>query len=125
VTAGPLLSAGHAPRIGREAFVIVMVTRFSLSADTDWEALRQIAAERMALYTGVPGLRSKAIIVDPDHCAYGGHYVWEDRSSIDDFLASPLYRGAVERFGEPEIVTNEVAAFIDHGDVVDVLRAGR
>ena len=105
--------------------MIVMTTRFPLPANTDWRAQRSVMAERISLYADVNWLRSKAMFLDSASCEFGAPYVWEDRPSMDSFLASDIYNAAVERFGPPDVVTHEVVALLEHGAVVNTEPAGR
>jgi heme-degrading monooxygenase HmoA len=96
-----------------------LTTRVFLPADTDWEAMRAVARERAQLYEGVPGLRTKALVLDPAQRAYGGLYIWESREALDAFLASDLFQAAVQKFGGAiEIRIYEVPALLEGGAVV-------
>jgi hypothetical protein len=97
-----------------------LTVRFHLPAGTDWRLLRQVVAERAHLYQGLPGLRTKAFVLDEQTGEYGGNYVWDSRPALDAFLASDLFQGAVAKFGEPEVRVHEVAACVEHGAVVPV-----
>lgn len=91
-----------------------LTTHFTMPADADWEALREVAKERaMSLYQHVPGLRAKAFVVDPERRLYGGHYVWETREALDAFLASELFQSSVAKFGQPELHRYEVPAYVE------------
>jgi heme-degrading monooxygenase HmoA len=95
-----------------------LIAVFTLPEGTDWEAMRQTAQQRAALYTEVPGLRSKAFVLAPERRQYGGHYIWETRAALNDFLTSDLFAGSKAKFGEPEIAIFEVAAYLSEGVVV-------
>lgn len=97
-----------------------MTSYFSLPAETDWEAVRQLARNRAMVYESVAGLRSKAFIVDPERRLYGAHYVWESREAIDRFLSSELFAGIVAKLGQPELRIFEVPAYLEQGEVVAV-----
>jgi heme-degrading monooxygenase HmoA len=88
--------------------------RFMLPADTDWDAIRQLARDRAPLYEQLPGLVAKAFVLDPDTREYGGNYVWDSSEAIDAFLDSDLFRGVVEQVGEPaEVRRYEVPAYLE------------
>jgi hypothetical protein len=93
--------------------MIAATIRYVLPEGTDWEATRKLLQERAQLYVGMPGLHSKAFFVDPETREYGGYYVWNDRASLDAFLASDIVRGAISRFGQPKIEIREVAAHLE------------
>jgi hypothetical protein len=97
--------------------MFTMTSYFTVPAGTDWDAMRKLAEDRAFQYRGMPGLRSKAFIVDPDRGLYGANYVWESRAAIDDFLKSDLFAGIVERLGEPEIRIFEVPAYLEQGEL--------
>ena len=92
--------------------------RFHLPQDTDWRAIRQLMRERAGLYGGVEGLVSKAFVLNAQTCEYGGNYVWRDQAAADAFLQSPLFQGAVKRFGPASVHRYDVAAYLHHGEVV-------
>ncbi|MGH3799349.1 MAG: DUF4865 family protein [Pseudonocardiaceae bacterium] len=95
-----------------------MTSYFSVPRDSDWDAMRKLAEERAYQYRGMPGMRSKAFIVDPEGGLYGANYVWDSRDAIDDFLKSELFRGIVQRLGEPEVHIFEVPAYLEQGEIV-------
>ncbi len=92
---------------------------FTMPAETDWEALATTAQARAALYAAVPGLRSKAFVLSPERRQYGGIYVFDSRDSLDAFLRSALFAGAIEKFGQPELRAFEVVAAVEQGAVVN------
>jgi heme-degrading monooxygenase HmoA len=97
--------------------VIASTIRFRLPEDTDWDGVRRLARERAALYAAVPGLRSKAFLLDPERHEYGANYVWESREALDAFLRSDLFQGAVARFGAPDVRIHEIPVYVDQGSV--------
>ena len=99
--------------------MIAATIHFTLPADTDWDAVRALMRERAALYVGLSGLHSKAFVIDPPTRAYGGHYVFENRAALDDFLRSDIFAGAQARFGEPRVSVFEVVANLE-GDAVAI-----
>ena len=97
--------------------VIAASILYTLPEDTDWEAMRSVQRERSTLYVGMPGLRSKAFVVDPASRRYGGLYVWESRAALDDFLQGDIVAGLVARFGRPEVRVFEVPVLIEESVV--------
>ena len=94
-------------------------TRFTMPADTDWEALRRLAVRRgFELYRKIPGLHSKAFVFSPERGEYGGNYVWETQDDAEAFLRSETWRNAVSTFGEPRIERAEICAYVEDGDLV-------
>ncbi|GAC1654576.1 MAG: hypothetical protein NVS9B12_05190 [Vulcanimicrobiaceae bacterium] len=98
--------------------MIACTIRYIFPQETDWEATRKLLRERALLYAGMPGLISKAFLLDPQSGEYGGNYVWESRAALDAFLASEMFAGARARFGEPQIRIHEIAAYLDRGNVI-------
>jgi hypothetical protein len=96
-----------------------MTAVFTMPEGTNWGAMRALARERAeAYYLDMPGLISKAFIIDPERRLYGGQYVWETRAAMDAFLASAIFRGAVAKFGQPEFRFYEIPAYIERGALV-------
>ena len=54
------------------------------------------------MYAGLPGLRSKAFVLDEGSGEFGGNYIWETRTALDAFLNSELFQGVVSKFGNAE-----------------------
>lgn len=94
------------------------VITFFLPETTDWPSVRSGAAGRAEeIYKEMPGLVTKAFVLNEEASEYGGLYLWETREHLDLFLASDTFRDVVARFGQPRIRTYEVAALLDHGSV--------
>jgi hypothetical protein len=110
-------------KLGARAMYAAAI-EFKFPDNTDWDAIRRMAQDRASTYyRNVPGLRSKAFVVDPERLAYGGLYVWETREQMDAFLASEVFTNAVQKFGQPDIRIYEVAALIEHGRVLEMAAA--
>lgn len=93
--------------------------RFSMPADTDWEALRRLLVRRaFEWFRTVPGLRAKAFVFSPERREIGGNYVWETQDEAEAYLRSAAFRATVERWGEPRIERSEVCAYVEDGDLV-------
>jgi hypothetical protein len=81
--------------------------------------MRALARQRAdEYYRGLPGLRSKAFILNPEAGSYGGLYVWESRAYLDAFLAGGVFEGIVARLGPPTIEVFEVPAYIEAGALI-------
>ena len=91
---------------------------FFLPETTDWPAVRAAAPDRAEeIYKEMPGLVTKAFVMNEEQSEYGGLYLWETRAHLDAFLASDTFRDVVAKFGQPRIRTYEVAALLDHNTV--------
>lgn len=97
--------------------MIAMTSLFTLAEDTDWEAMRETARQRIDLYRDMPGLRAKAFVIDAATRRYGGIYIWETQAAMEDFLTSDVLAGARQRFGEPRVEVFEVPAYLEGAEV--------
>ncbi|HEY2865360.1 MAG TPA: YdhR family protein [Casimicrobiaceae bacterium] len=89
--------------------------RFAVSEGADWNALRGLMKERAKQFHNLPGLRSKAFLLDSDRREIGGNYVWNTRESLDAYLRSDLYLEVVRKLGEPkELRIYEVPEYVDN-----------
>lgn len=93
--------------------------RFSMPADTDWEALRQaLVRTAFELFRDVPGLRSKAFVFSPERGEMGGNYVWNTQDDAEAYLRSSTWRATVARLGEPRVERVEICAYVEDGDLL-------
>ena len=89
--------------------------RFAVPEGADWNAIRGLMKERAKQFHKLPGLRSKAFLLDHQRGEIGGNYVWETRDSLDAYLRSPLYLDVVRKMGEPkELRIYEVPEYVDN-----------
>jgi len=91
---------------------------FTMPKDSDWDALRERAVVRAKeAYVALPGLHTKAFILNTETGEYGGMYVFETQADLDAFLKSDLITAAAEKLGQPAVHTYEVPAFIENGQL--------
>ena len=96
--------------------------RFVLPEGTDWNAVRKLMRDRAKAFQKLPGLRSKAFLLDEARREIGGNYVWETRDALDAYLRSDLYLAVVRKVGEPkELRIYEVPEYVDNADVAAAL----
>ncbi len=89
--------------------------RFALPEGADSHSMRTMMKERAAQFRHLPGLRSKAFLLDADRREMGGNYVWETRDALDAYLRSDLYLAVVRELGEPkELRIYEVPEYVDN-----------
>ena len=89
--------------------------RFDVPDGADWNAMRSLMKERAKQFRSLPGLRSKAFLLDVDRREIGGNYVWETREALDAYLHSDLYLDVVRKIGEPkELRIYEVPEYVDN-----------
>ncbi len=91
---------------------------FPMPATTDWDALAATAQKRAdTYYRTVPGLLSKSFVINREQGEYGGVYAWDSAQSFEAFRESEAFRTALAKFGEPEIRTFEVPAYVAADEV--------
>ena len=89
--------------------------RFAVPEGADLNAMRALMKQRAKQFRNLPGLRSKAFLLDTDRREIGGNYVWETRESLDAYLRSDLYLDVVRTIGEPkELRIYEVPEYVDN-----------
>jgi len=93
---------------------------FKLPLSTDWSSIRQLAFERAKnLYQGMPGLTTKAFVLNEETGEYGGLNIWESKEALDTFLSSPTFQTSKDKFGTPEIKMFDLLAHIEQGKLVE------
>lgn len=86
---------------------------FTLPISTNWDELRLKAKSRAEnLYKNLPGLHSKAFVLNQETGEYGGLYVWESREALDTFINSETFASSKSLFGEPTIKTFDLITLI-------------
>ncbi len=92
---------------------------FTLPKETNWAELRQKAAYRAeSFYQHMPGLLTKAFVLNEQTGEYGGLYVWETREALDTFINSDTFKSSRSNFGEPVIKIFDVISYIEQGKLV-------
>lgn len=82
----------------------------------DRGAVMGIAEQAGPVFEGMPGLRSKVFMYDPDTGVATNTYVWESEAAARAFFTPELTEQIVSLYGvQPEIRFVEVAALIDNG----------
>jgi hypothetical protein len=93
--------------------------RFSMPADTDWEALRQLLVRRaFEVFRTLPGLRAEAFIFSPERSEIGANHVWLTQDDAEAYLRSAAFRAAAQQWGEPRVERSEICAYVEDGDLV-------
>ena len=91
--------------------MIIMQYRFELADDYDMALIEQRIADKGPLFENHPGLvfkswlysrRDQPLQPETRNC-YAPLYVWESSEAMDTFLSGPLFAGAVNSFGQPDI----------------------
>lgn len=60
-------------------------------------------------FADVPGLVSKIWLADEPENTFGGVYLWRDRSAMEDFAGTPLYRSVVTHPNLANITSRDFA----------------
>lgn len=68
----------------------VLIVTFKLDGISA-EAWEQEAAHLAPKFAAMPGLLSKVWLADPETNTYGGAYLWQDRASLEAYLAGPVF----------------------------------
>jgi hypothetical protein len=61
------------------------------------EYLRQMVEPDAPVLAKVPGLISKVWLADVEKNAFGGFYVWENKTAMETFMHSDLVKAVVNR----------------------------
>ena len=59
--------------------------------------LKQMVEPDAPILAGVKGLISKVWLADVDKNTFGGFYVWENKTAMQDFMNSDLVKAVVSR----------------------------
>ncbi|HEX2275086.1 MAG TPA: YdhR family protein [Acidimicrobiales bacterium] len=68
----------------------VQVVTYGLAGISEREYL-DVANDVASRFAAMPGLQAKIWLEDPDRGRYGAIYLWDDRESMERFLASDLF----------------------------------
>ena len=61
------------------------------------EYLQRMVEPDAPVLAKVPGLISKIWLADEEKNTFGGFYLWEDRTAMEDFMRSDLVKAVVSR----------------------------
>jgi Putative mono-oxygenase ydhR len=103
--------------------VILQVVKFRSGLSPD--DVRRTIGERAPAYEALPGLLQKLYIRDPRTGDYGGVYLWDDGTSLQEFRRSELGRSIGEAYrveGRPRKETFEVMAVLRAAEGLAVTR---
>jgi len=88
--------------------MIAMQYAFPLAENYDMGRIRARIAEKGPLFDNLPGLVSKAFLINDlgtgsPFNEYATFYVWKDESAMRDFLLSEHFQAVVDAFGRPRV----------------------
>lgn len=95
---------------------ILLLVRFKTSLSRD--EMEKRYKERLPQFQALPGLVQKYYLYDPSTNEWGGLYLWDSQTSLDNFLESDLRRSI------PDVYQIEGTPRIEAVAVVDTLRSG-
>ena len=70
---------------------------YQLSDISQAEYLEQMVAPDAPVLANVPGLISKTWLADEENNAFGGFYLWENKTAMENFMHSDLVKAVVSR----------------------------
>ena len=87
--------------------------------------LKQMVEPDAPIIAGVRGLISKVWLTDEEKNTFGGFYLWENKTAMEDFMHSDLVRAVVSRpylknVSSVDYEVNQHASFITRGIKEDV-----
>jgi len=73
------------------------VITYQLNDISQAEYLKQMVEPDAPILANVKGLISKVWLADEEKNAFGGFYLWENKTAMDDFMHSELVKEIVSR----------------------------
>jgi len=96
------------------------VITYQLNDISQAEYLKQMVEPDAPILANVKGLISKVWLADEEKNAFGGFYLWENKTAMDDFMHSELVKEIVSRpfvknVSSVDYDVNQNASFITRG----------
>ena len=84
------------------------------------EYVKQMVEPDAPVLANVPGLISKVWLADEDKNAFGGFYLWDNKTAMEAFMHSDLVKAVVSRpfvknVSSVDFEVNQNASFITRG----------
>src|ERR1051325_11428028 len=73
------------------------IITYQLKDISQAEYLKQMVEPDAPLIANVKGLISKVWLADQEKNSYGGFYLWESKSAMEDFMHSDMVKAVVSR----------------------------
>jgi len=70
---------------------------YQLNDISQAEYLKRMVEPDAPVLAKVPGLHSKVWLADEEKNTFGGFYLWENKTAMEDFMHSDLVRAVVSR----------------------------
>ncbi len=96
------------------------VITYQLNDISQAEYLKQMVEPDAPILANVKGLISKVWLADEEKNAFGGFYLWENKTAMEDFMHSELVKEIVSRpfvknVSSVDYDVNQNASFITRG----------
>ena len=93
---------------------------YQLSDISQAEYLKQMVEPDAPILANVKGLISKVWLADEEKNAFGGFYLWENKTAMEDFMHSELVKAVVSRpylrnVSSVDYEVNQTASLITRG----------
>ena len=93
---------------------------YQLQGISQPEYLKQMVEPDAPVIAKVPGLISKVWLVDVEKNTFGGFYLWENKTAMEDFMSSDLVKAVVSRpfvinVSSVDFEVNQKASLITRG----------
>jgi hypothetical protein len=93
---------------------------YQLNNISQAEYLKQMVEPDAPILANVKGLISKVWLADVEKNSFGGFYLWENKTAMDDFMHSELVKAVVSRpfvknVSSVDYEVNEKASLITRG----------
>ena len=93
---------------------------YQLNDISQEEYLKQMVEPDAPILANVKGLVSKVWLTDEEKNTFGGFYLWENKTAMEDFMHSDLVKAVVSRpfvknVSSVDFEVNETASLITRG----------
>ncbi len=95
--------------------MIGVFVRFRYEGDFDEQAVRKIAETARARFEGMPGLRSKAFMINAEKREATNFYIWDSEDAARAFFTDALLERITGLYGvRPAIEFVQIATLVDN-----------
>ena len=96
------------------------IITYQLNDISQAEYLKQMVEPDAPVIAKVKGLISKVWLTDPEKNSFGGFYLWENKTAMEEFMHSDLVKAVVSRpfvknISSVDYEVNEKASLITRG----------
>ena len=95
--------------------MIGVFVKFRFGDDFDEHAVRRIAEAASAKFEGMPGLRSKAFMLNPAKQEAANFYVWDSEDAAKAFFTDQLLERVAGLYGvRPSVEFVKIASLVEN-----------